>query len=101
MCGRVLESEPGVVVAVSDYMKALPDLIARWVPQRMVALGTDGFGRSDSRKALRDFFEVDARYIAAATLSGLAAEGVVESGVTEKAMAALGIDPEKPNPACT
>ena len=59
-----------MVVAASDYLKSQPDMIARWVGRPMVTLGTDGFGRSEDRAALRDFFEVDARYIAAATLVG-------------------------------
>src|SRR5690606_29954126 len=56
-----LKDAPGVFVAASDYIKALPDSIARWIPGRFVPLGTDGFGRSETREALRDFFEVDAR----------------------------------------
>ena len=63
---------PGVVVAASDYLKSQPDMIARWVGRPMVTLGTDGFGRSEDRASLRNFFEVDARHIAAATLSALA-----------------------------
>ena len=67
VAARLAES-PEVIVAASDYMKALPDLIAKWVPGDLVALGTDGFGRSDTREALRDFFEVDARFVTLATL---------------------------------
>ncbi len=89
-----LQGPPGVVVAVSDYTHLLPHAIGRWVPGRLVALGTDGFGRSDSRSALRDFFEVDARYVAVAALHalGLPAEEVGQ------AIAELGIDPEKVDP---
>ena len=63
---------PGVVVAASDYLKSQPDMISRWVGRPMVTLGTDGFGRSEDRASLRNFFEVDARHVAAATLSALA-----------------------------
>ena len=69
---QLAKDAPGVFVAASDYMKVLPDAIARWLPRPLHSLGTDGFGRSDSREALRDFFEVDARYIALATLHELA-----------------------------
>ncbi|MCP4642694.1 MAG: pyruvate dehydrogenase (acetyl-transferring), homodimeric type [bacterium] len=93
-----LEKEPGVVVAASDYIKSLPDLIGRWVPQRFVTLGTDGFGRSESRRALRDFFEVDARHIALAALHGLAQDGTIKPDVVKRAMKKLDIDPDKPNP---
>ena len=61
-----------MVVAASDYLKALPDSLSQWLNTRLVALGTDGFGRSDTREALREFFEVDARFITVATLRALA-----------------------------
>jgi pyruvate dehydrogenase E1 component len=93
-----LDGAPGVVVAASDYLQALPDAMNRWIPQRLVSLGTDGFGRSESRRALRDFFEVDARYIALATLHGLAQEGKVKPDTLKKAIKQLEIDPNKPNP---
>jgi pyruvate dehydrogenase E1 component len=86
-------------VAASDYVKALPDGIDRWLPRRLVALGTDGFGRSESRSALRDFFEVDARFITVAALRELASDGVVAPDVVQKAIKDLGINTEKPNPA--
>jgi pyruvate dehydrogenase E1 component len=86
------------IVAVSDYLKAVPDQIARWLPGRMLALGTDGFGRSDTREALRRFFEVDAESIAVAALTQLARRGQVERGLIGRAIAELGIDPEKPDP---
>ena len=60
---------PGVFVAASDYLKVLPDSIDRWMPRKIRSLGTDGFGRSEDRQSLRDFFEVDARFVALATLS--------------------------------
>ncbi|GMU41259.1 MAG: pyruvate dehydrogenase E1 component [Chloroflexota bacterium] len=88
-----------VVVAASDYLKALPDGLAKWVDARVVALGTDGFGRSDTRETLRDFFEVDARHIAFAALSALAREEQVPVSLAVRAGEALRIDPERPNPA--
>ena len=90
--------EPAVFVAASDYMKVLPAVIAQWLPGPLHCLGTDGFGRSDGRTELRDFFEVDARYIALAALSRLASRGAVDRDVPAKAINALGIDPEKLNP---
>ena len=90
---------PGVFVAASDYLKVLPDAIDQWLPKKLHALGTDGFGRSDSRAALRDFFEVDARFIVLSTLHALQQEKQIEPGVVAKAIKDLGINPEKPNPA--
>jgi len=90
--------EKGVYVAASDYLKALPASIAKWVPGPMAVLGTDGFGRSDTRKALRDFFEVDARHIAFAALSEMARQKRVKASVVKKAVKKLEIDPEKINP---
>jgi pyruvate dehydrogenase E1 component len=89
----------GVIIAASDYVKALPDAIDRWLPRPLTSLGTDGFGRSESRASLRDFFEVDARYIAYSALVALARDGAIEPAVVTKAITDLGIDPEKPNPA--
>lgn len=93
-----LADVPGVLVAASDYLKALPNLVSKWMPRPLVALGTDGFGRSDGRAALRDFFEVDARFIALATLAELCREGQVQASVVQKAMKELEIDPEKRDP---
>jgi pyruvate dehydrogenase E1 component len=93
-----LADAPGIFVAASDYVKALPDSVARWFPRPLVSLGTDGFGRSDTREALRGFFEVDARTITFAALSELAREKQVGPEILKKAMADLGIDPDKPNP---
>ncbi len=89
---------PGVFVAASDYMRVLPESISRWLPSPILALGTDGFGRSESRAALRDFFEVDARYIVLATLSALAREGQIGKDAVQSAIEKLGLDPEKPHP---
>jgi pyruvate dehydrogenase E1 component len=96
---QCLGGAEGAIVAASDYVKLLPDGIDRWTPRPVVSLGTDGFGRSEGRSSLRDFFEVDAKHIVAATLSELARDGKIEAGVAKKAIADLGINPEKPNPA--
>src|SRR5262245_4567310 len=69
---QALQDVDGVLVAASDYLKALPDLIDRWMPRPLTSLGTDGFGRSEGRASLRDHFEVDARHIVVATLDALA-----------------------------
>jgi pyruvate dehydrogenase E1 component len=96
-----LKDAPGVLVAASDYMRVLPESIAQWMPRPLVALGTDGFGRSESRVALRDFFEVDAKHIVLATLTALAREKQIKIDVLQKAVKDLGINPEKANPANT
>jgi pyruvate dehydrogenase E1 component len=93
-----LQETQGVMVAASDYVKTLPDSVARWSPRPLVSMGTDGFGRSDSRRALRNFFEVDSRYITLATLAALAREGQIEFEDVDEAMHDLEINPEKPNP---
>jgi pyruvate dehydrogenase E1 component len=93
-----LSDAPGVLVAATDYLKALPNLVTKWAPRRMAALGTDGFGRSDGREALRNFFEVDSRFITLATLYELLQDGKIEAAVVEKAVKDLGIDTEKANP---
>src|SRR6266571_4612883 len=95
---RVLESAPGPVVAASDFLKAVPDAVARWVPRPLSVLGTDGFGRSDTREALRRCFEIDAEHIVAATLSSLAAQGELPPATVKRAFQDLGLDPEKPEP---
>ena len=95
---HLLAKEEGVFVAASDYMKAIPAMVAQWVPGELHCLGTDGFGRSDGRDQLRDFFEVDARYIALAALQRLALSGDIKPAVVSKAVADLGIDPGKLNP---
>ena len=93
-----LAGAPGVRVAASDYLKTLPNLISKWLPGPIASLGTDGFGRSESRASLRDFFEVDARFIALATLHQLMNEGKIQPSVVKKAIVDLEIDTEKPNP---
>ncbi|MCX6510797.1 MAG: pyruvate dehydrogenase (acetyl-transferring), homodimeric type [Actinobacteria bacterium] len=93
-----LGNAPGPIVAVTDFMKAVPDQIASYVPKRFVSLGTDGFGRSDTREALRRFFEVDAANIEIAVLSALAADGVIEASVVASAIDEHGIDTEALDP---
>ncbi len=95
---RRLAQADGACVAVSDYVKATPDSISKWVPRPMISLGTEGFGRSESRASLRDFFEIDARYITLATLYGLSREKKVRPDLVSKALKDLDIDPEKANP---
>ena len=98
---KMLKDQEGVFVASSDYVKALPDSISKWFPRNLYSLGTDGFGRSEGRKELRDFFEVDARHVALATLYALLREGKIKSAVVDKAMKDLDINPEKRNPVTT
>lgn len=93
-----LQNEEGAFVAVSDYMKMVPDQIAPWVPGGLTTLGTDGFGRSDTRPNLRRFFEVDAELIVIATLSALYQKGSLAGETVQAAINKLGIDPEKPFP---
>ncbi len=88
----------GPVVAATDYMAAIPDQIRQWIPGRYVTLGTDGYGRSDGREALRWHFEVDRFQIAVAALKALADEGKVDIETVRKAVTRYDIDPEKPNP---
>ncbi|MBN8707380.1 MAG: pyruvate dehydrogenase (acetyl-transferring), homodimeric type [Bacteroidetes bacterium] len=90
--------EDAVYVAASDYLKLMPDMIAKWMPKTLTTLGTDGFGRSETREELRSFFEVDARYIAVATLYALAKDGKLKMTDVSKAIKALDINPDKLNP---
>ncbi|MBU6211363.1 MAG: pyruvate dehydrogenase (acetyl-transferring), homodimeric type [Gammaproteobacteria bacterium] len=95
---EVLQHCAGPFVAASDYVRNVPEQIRQWVPGRYVVLGTDGYGRSDGREALRAHFEVDRRFIVLATLRALADEGVVPRSLLAEAINALGIDVNKPNP---
>jgi pyruvate dehydrogenase E1 component len=88
----------GPFVAATDYMKLVADQIRQWVPGRYVALGTDGFGRSDGREALRHHFEVDRKSIVVAALKALSDEGSIDRKLVGKAMTDLGVDSDKPNP---
>ena len=98
---QCLSKAPGVFVAASDYLKALPDSIAKWLPRPLIALGTDGFGRSEARAELRHFFEVDRRHVTLATLYALARDGEIDPEQVQSALKDLNIDPEKRNPART
>ena len=95
---QCLDGSDGPYVIASDYVKALPLSIGKWFPNTPVALGTDGFGRSESRAALRQFFEVNAAHIVVATLDQLAIDGKIERDVVDTAIAELGVDPDAPNP---
>jgi pyruvate dehydrogenase E1 component len=87
-----------VFVAVSDNIRTVPDQIAPWVPGGLMTLGTDGFGRSDTRERLRRFFEVDAESTVISTLYALAQKGQIEMQIVQKAIKDLGVDPEKVQP---
>jgi pyruvate dehydrogenase E1 component len=98
LVSRALAGSSGPIVAVTDFMKAVPDQIARFVRQPFIPLGTDGFGRSDTREALRDLFEVDANHIVLAVLAALAATGELKQEIVEEAITEYGIDPNSPDP---
>ena len=93
-----LAERPGPYIAATDYMKIVPDQIQRWVPGTFVSLGTDGYGRSDSREALRRHFEIDKRYIAVTALKALADDGVLDQKTVAQAIEKYGIDPDRPDP---
>ena len=95
---QILENEKGPFIAVSDYMKIVPDQIDKWVPGGLTTLGTDGFGRSDTRSRLRRFFEVDAECTVLATLHALAKRGEIAKTVVAQAIKDLNVDPEKQFP---
>ncbi|MBI2775766.1 MAG: pyruvate dehydrogenase (acetyl-transferring), homodimeric type [Chloroflexi bacterium] len=97
----VLGKDGGPIVAATDWMKVVPQAVEPWIPATFVALGTDGFGRSDTRESLRAYFEIDAPSIAAATMSGLAREGSVTAKAAAAAIKALGVDPDKVDPTTT
>lgn len=98
---QVLRNVKGPFLAATDYMRLVPEQIAPWAPGRFVTVGTDGFGRSDARPALRRFFEVDAECIVIAALHALAAEDRIDSGIITQAIADFGIDPDKADPVAT
>ncbi len=95
---QCLADRPGPYIAATDYMKVVPDQIQRWVPGRFVSLGTDGYGRSDARKALREHFEVDRHYIAVSALKALADDGALDQKTVVAAIKKYGIDPDRPDP---
>ena len=96
---EALANAEGPMVAVTDYMKAVPDQVARWAPGPFVTLGTDGFGRSDTRQALRRHFETDAAHVVVAVLDGLRQAGEGKAEEVDDAIRRYGIDPERPSPA--
>ena len=95
---QVLGPDGGPIVAASDWLKAIPDLVRPWLPDATITLGTDGFGRSDTRESLRALFEIDGPSIAAAALTGLARAGGMPPKKAAKAIRDLGIDPDKIDP---
>ena len=95
---QCLQDQTGPVIAATDYMKSYSDQIREFVPSRFVALGTDGYGRSDDRQQLRDHFEVNHGYIVVAALSALLEDGSIDAEVVNKAIKQFNIDPEKPSP---
>jgi len=95
----VIGKTTGPIIAASDYIKSMPDALSPWLGNRLLSLGTDGFGRSDNRAHLRRHFEVDAESIVAATLSKLAREGVIKPKAAEKAIAELGLSADAPSAA--
>jgi pyruvate dehydrogenase E1 component len=96
---QCLNRAPGPVVAATDYMKTFADQIRPFIFKQYIVLGTDGFGRSDTREKLRSFFEVDRYYVTVAALKALADEGTIPASTVTKAIKKYGIDPERPNPA--
>jgi pyruvate dehydrogenase E1 component len=94
----ILGLDGGPIVAASDWMKALPDMVARWLPPYYVSLGTDGFGRSDTREALRTLFEIDPPQIAATAVTELGRCGALPATKVARTVADLGVDPEKLDP---
>lgn len=90
-----LAGQAGPFIASSDYMRLVPEQIAQWVPGQYIILGTDGFGRSDSREALRRHFEVDTEHVVYATLVGLLRDGKIDAAVVRQAVKDLNIDPSK------
>jgi pyruvate dehydrogenase E1 component len=95
---QCLAGRSGPVIAATDYMRAFADQIRAFLPRRFKVLGTDGFGRSDTRRKLRRFFEVDRHYIAVAALKALADEGALKAGEVSRAIKLYNINPDKPNP---
>ena len=95
---QALEGAEGPIIASTDYMKAVPDQLAPWLPGRLVSLGTDGFGRSENREHLRSHFETGAEAIVSAALSRLARDGKFNRKRAKAAVTELGLNPERPDP---
>jgi pyruvate dehydrogenase E1 component len=96
---RLLTDWEGPIVSVTDFMTMVPDQVAKWMPRDFIVLGTDGYGRSDSRAALRKFFETDKGHIVMAALSGLVRAGRMKPAAVSDAIDRYGIDPEAVDPA--
>jgi pyruvate dehydrogenase E1 component len=96
---KLIDADPRPIVAASDYMKIVPEQVAKWAPAGLTALGTDGFGRSDAREELRRFFEIDAESVVVAALHTLAQGGEIDGRRVEEAIREFGIDPERADPA--
>ena len=96
---KVMANKDLVTIATTDHVRAVPDMIQKWMPGKYVCLGTDGFGRSDTRENLRKFFEIDAEHIAAATISTLLTEGEISEAKAKTALKTLKINPDTPDPA--
>ena len=95
---QMLQDQEGVVVATSDYMKLMPDSVRQWIPQTLMSLGTDGYGMSETRGNLRDYFEIDDRWVTFATLYALVKDGELEASVLTKAIDDLELDVDKRDP---
>ena len=95
---QVLGGDGGPIVVATDWIRQLPDLVTRWLPEPYLVLGTDGFGRSDTREALRDYFEIDAAHVAAAALTGLARTGAYDPKAAAAGIVELGVNPGAPDP---
>ena len=95
---KCLDGQAGPVIAATDYIQLYADKVRKWVPARYEVLGTDGFGRSDTRAQLRKHFEVNAVHVVVAALKALADEGTIDAKMVDKAIKKYGIDPEKINP---
>lgn len=93
-----MKDKRGPVIAATDYVRTYADQIGKWIPADYTTLGTDGFGRSDTRAQLRKHFEVNAHYVAVAALMALANDGQFPAGKVQEAIEKYGINPEKPNP---
>jgi pyruvate dehydrogenase E1 component len=95
---KILAEEEGIFIAASDHMRSVPEMITRWVPGGLFALGTDGFGRSETRPSLRRHFEIDSECITVGTLYQLSKKGLIDTSVVADAITKLGINPEKISP---
>ena len=94
-----LGEKEGITIVATDHRRAVPDMIEKWVPGKYVSLGTDGFGRSDTRENLRKFFEMDAEHIAAAAISTLLSEGKLSKSKAEQALKTLDVNPKADDPS--